>query len=242
MKTFLLILLIAFIAFLVFTLYFARKYATPFKFYTVIGKPGSGKTTMMVKLAHKYRKKGWTVYANVEIPGTYYIPDSDITKVELKRKSLLLIDEIALIWSSRNFKKFGDDERSWWKLFRHRQLRIYGFSQSVDFDKTIRLLATEIWVLCCYFGIYSVAKKVKRKFPVVSKDSEGESQITDEYSITPFFMAPFGARMYTFIPRWAKYFNSFDAPPLPEKEFRYVPVPDLKILRKEKKNHFFKKK
>ena len=179
----------------------------------------------MVKLAYKYRKKGYTVYANVDIPGTYRVNDSDITKYQLKRKSVLLIDEIALIWSNRNFKKFTDEDRAWWKLYRHRELIIYAFSQAMDADKTVRLLCSKIFTVQNYFGIYTVLKEVKRKFPVISKDHDGESQITEEYKLSPFFLAPFGARMYTFIPRWAKYFNSFDAAPLPEKEFRFIDMP-----------------
>ena len=36
-----------------------------------------------------------------------------------------------------------------------------------------------------------------------------------------FFWA--GSRTLTFIPHWAKYFDSFAAPPLKEKEFEIVP-------------------
>lgn len=226
------------VIFIVFTIYWAKRFKPKYTFTFIIGKPGSGKTTLMTKLAFKYIKKGWTVYANVEIPGTYTIPDSDITKVALQPDSVLLIDEIALIWSNRNFKTFTDEARSWWKLYRHRKLKIFAFSQSLDADKSIRLLATKLYCLVNYFGIYSVAKEVKRKFPVISKDAQGESQITDEYKVSPFFTAPFGGRMYTFIPRWAKYFDSFDAPPLPEKEFRYIPIPDIKnTLKKGKRKH-----
>ena len=79
----LIFLLIVLAIFIAFTIFFALKYRSPYKFYHVIGKPGSGKTTTMVKLAYKYNKKGYTVYANVDIPNTYRIEDSDITKYEL---------------------------------------------------------------------------------------------------------------------------------------------------------------
>lgn len=211
--------------FAIFTFYFSIRFRPKYKFYHCIGKPGSGKTTTMVKLAHKYNKKGYTVYANVDIPGTYRIEDSDITKYELKRNSVLLIDEIGLIFDNRNYKNFTPDQRDWWKLYRHRKLIIWSFSQDMDIDKKVRKLLTDIFVVVNYFGIYTVLKKVKRKFPVISKDHDGESQITDEYRVSPFITAPFGGRIYVFIPRWARLFDSFSAKPLPEKEFRFVPSP-----------------
>lgn len=236
------------ILFILFTAYFAIKYNSPYKFYHVIGKPGSGKTTTMVKLAYKYVKKGYTVYANVDIPNTYRIDDSDITKYELKPKSVLLIDEIGLIFDNRNFKNFTPEQRDWWKLYRHRKLIIWSFSQDMDVDKKVRKLLSSIFVCVNYFGIYTVLKKVKRKFPVISKDHDGESQITDEYLVSPFITAPFGGRIYVFIPRWAKYFNSFEAKPLPEKEFRFVEPPDkifgkrLKKKEKTRKKKIFKRR
>ena len=37
-------------------------YRNPYKLYMVFGKKGSGKTTLMTKLAIQYQKKGWDVY------------------------------------------------------------------------------------------------------------------------------------------------------------------------------------
>ena len=42
------------------------KYRNPYKLYMVFGKKGSGKTTLMTKLAFQYRKKGWKVYSDRE--------------------------------------------------------------------------------------------------------------------------------------------------------------------------------
>lgn len=231
---FLIFILFLVLAFAVFTAYYAFRFRNRFTFNFIIGKPGTGKTTTMVKLAHEYTKKGWTVYANVDIPNTYRIDDSDITKYELKEYSVLLIDEIALIFNNRNFAKFTDEQRRWWKTYRHRKIKIYAFSQALDVDKSVRLLLTKIYICVNYFGVYTILKEVKRKFPVISKDKEGESQITDEYRVSPFFMAPFGARKFVFIPRWAKYFNSFEVEKLPVKEFQFIEKPITKKLLKKK--------
>ncbi len=58
---------------IVFFAYHFFKYRNPYKLFMVFGKKGSGKTTLMCKMALKYRKKGWHVYSNVHIPGTYLL-------------------------------------------------------------------------------------------------------------------------------------------------------------------------
>ena len=63
---------------------FARlfmKYRNPYKLYMVFGKKGSGKTTLMTKLSIQYRKKGWNVYCDRELPGCYRFDTSDFGRV-----------------------------------------------------------------------------------------------------------------------------------------------------------------
>ena len=58
-------------AFILFIGYHVIKYRNPYKLYMVFGRKGSGKTTLMNKLAQQYLKKGWSVYSNSDIPGCY---------------------------------------------------------------------------------------------------------------------------------------------------------------------------
>ena len=82
---------------IVFFAYHFFKYRNPYKLFMVFGKKGSGKTTLMCKMALKYRKKGWHVYSNVHIPGTYHFDTVDIGVAHFPENSILLIDEVGLV-------------------------------------------------------------------------------------------------------------------------------------------------
>ena len=70
---------------------------------------------------------------------------------------------------------------------------------------------------------------------VVSAGENSESRIADELKLTPFFMAPFGARKYCFIPRWSKWFNSFDAIRHPEMPYEVIEKKNEKVPKFVKK-------
>ena len=98
----------------------------------VFGKKGSGKSTLMCKLALKYTKKGFKVYCNSYIPGTYYFDAADVGFYHFPEKSVLLIDEVGMIWDNRDFKSFKKEVRDYFKLQRHYKHIVYLFSQSFD--------------------------------------------------------------------------------------------------------------
>lgn len=120
-----------------FIAYHLIRYRNPYKLYMVFGKKGSGKSTLMVKLAIKYRKKGFNVYCNTLIPGTYYIDTEDIGLVDIPPNSVLMIDEVGMIWDNRDFKNFKNYIRDYFKLQRHYRHVVYLFSQSFDIDKKL---------------------------------------------------------------------------------------------------------
>lgn len=235
MITFLWIIIGLLLAFTIFTAIFAIKYHNKYRMYMCIGKPGAGKSTTMVKLAYEYNKKGMTVYTTSYIPGTYHIDVADLCKVELKPDSVLMIDEASTVYDNRNFKKFTEEQRDYWVQYRHRKIIVWFFSQDFNIDLKLRRLVHKLYCCINYFGVYTVLKEVKRKFPVITQDQTGESQITDTYVVSPFILAPFGARKFVFIPRWARFFNSFETKPLAIKDFKFVDYPDWY------KKHFKKK-
>ena len=63
-----------------YVLYHVIAYRNPYKLYMVFGNKGSGKTTLMTKLALQYKKKGWNVYCDREIPGCYLFKTEDFGK------------------------------------------------------------------------------------------------------------------------------------------------------------------
>lgn len=58
---------------------------------------------------------------------------------------------------------------------------------------------------------------------LVKPMGDSPSRIDEELRYDFLLFAPFGARMLTFIPKWAKYFDSHNCPVLPDANWRYVP-------------------
>lgn len=211
--------------FFLFILIFLRKksieYSNPFKLIMIVGKKGSGKSTDICKLNMKYRKKGWTTYCTEPVPDSYQVDPGNIGYVEFEPNSVLFIDEIGIIWHSRDFKKFAKEVREWFKLQRHRHIIVYCYSQSFDIDKSLRDLCDEIWIAKKLFGLFTVKKKVIKEIGIVEATAEGESRFVDNLKVVPWIIP--GSRKFTYIPKYARYFDSFAAPPLTRMQFKYNP-------------------
>lgn len=199
-----------------------KRYINPYKLIMVFGKKGSGKSTLLVKTAYQYLAKGWTVYTTEPLPGCIKLDYTDIGYVHLERNSVLLVDEVGMIWDNRKFKTFSDQVRDWFKLQRHYGVRVYLFSQAFDVDKKIRDLVDEFYLCSCVGRVFSYAKRIRRKIVLTAPTAEAPSKIADQLVFDSILYAPFGSRKFTFIPRWAKYFSSFAAADLPEQPFEIV--------------------
>lgn len=211
----------------VFIAYHIIKYRNPYKLYMVFGKKGSGKTTLMTKLALKYLKRGWSVYCDREIPGCYLFDTADFGKIRFPDNSLVLVDEVGLVWDNRNFKNFPEHVKVYFKYQRQYRNVVYLFSQSFDVDKKIRDLTDHLYIVSNLFNCLSVARRVTKRITVVHADraADGESRIVDDYSIDSLLLAFFGSVRITYIPRYVKYFKSFDPPQLPQ--LSGDPLPEL---------------
>lgn len=222
--------------------YLSIKYRNPYKLIFVFGKKGAGKTTMLTMLAYKYRKKGVKVYCNTEIPGTWLIDAADIGFYKFDENSVIMIDEVSLIWDNRNFKSFKPEVAKFFRLQRHHKLTVYMFSQTFDVDLKIRNLCDKMYMLQNFAGWLSYCKEIRRKLVVVKPSETSESRIADELVIPPWFLAIFGTRKFIFVPRWARYFDShLIEEPLPEKEYQFQPYakghdPAKKLLQRNKSN------
>lgn len=215
----------------VFLGYHVIKYRNPYKLYMVFGKKGSGKTTLMTKLALKAQKKGWKVYCDREIPGCYQFRTSDFGKIRFPENSLILVDEVGLVWDNRNFKNFPEHVKVYFKYQRQYKNTVYLFSQSFDVDKKIRDLTDHLYVVSNLLNCFSIARRVTKKITIVHADrsSQGESKIADDYNLDSLLLAPFGSVRITYIPKYVKYFKSYDPPELPPFQGERLPL----ITRKE---------
>lgn len=209
--------------------FLTRKYVNPYTLTFIFAKKGQGKSTLLTKLALQHLKRGWTVYSTDPIPGCYYVPVEDVGYYEFEPHSLLIIDEIGMIWDNRNFKKFPVEVRDWFKLQRHRQVKVICASQSFDVDKKIRDLADNMFLLQKKFRVFSWGKRILKVLDIVEADgnTQSESRIVDQLKFDSLFFFWAGSRTLTFIPHWVKYFDSFAAPELDHKEWELYELPPL---------------
>lgn len=219
------LLCIAVFGFLLGFHFLTRKYLNPYKLIFIFAKKGQGKSTLLTKMALNHLKHGWTVFSTDPIPGCYLIRPEEIGYYELPWHSLLIIDEIGMIWDNRDFKNFSNAVRDWFKLQRHRGVKVICASQSFDVDKKIRDLADDMFLLQKTFRVFSYGKRILKILDIVEAngDHNSESRIVDQLKFDSILFFWAGSRTLTFIPHWTKYFDSFSAPPLKQKEFEIVP-------------------
>lgn len=221
-------------------IYMSRKYSNPYKLIMVFGQKGAGKTTYLCKLTQTFLKKGRPVYSTCDMPGAYKIEGTDVGRVQFPPGSVILMDEVGMLYDNRNWKNgnMTSEVRDYFKLQRHYKHTVYLFSQAFDVDVKLRNLTDYMYMLVNFFGFLTVGKQIRRHFVVVKPMGDAESRIADEYIISPFLMTPFGARIFVYIPKWCKLFDSHEAPELPHKDFMKVPYPDGVTVTKKGKIRF----
>lgn len=195
---------------LVVTMYYAVKYSNPYKLIFIFGKKGTGKTTTLTKLAHSYSKHGWQVYSTENVPFAKTFEPANFGSYRFPPNSCVLCDEVSLIWGNRDFKTFQKCVERQFRLQRHDRLRIYLFSQTFDVDVKIRNLADSMYLATKLFNCVTWLKAIDKSVVLTKSDSSGQSRIAEDLKFLPFLGWPFGTRMAIFIPRWARYFDSFD--------------------------------
>lgn len=216
--------------------FLTRKYVNPYKLTMIFGKKGAGKSTLMVRLAYQYLSSGWDVYCTERLDGCYFIDYNDIGFKNIPPRSVLLIDEAGMVWDNRNFKNFKTEVRDWFKLQRHYKVKVILFSQTFDIDKKLRDLTDDMYLCANIARVFSWAKRIRRKVVLTKPQGDSPARIDEELRFDSFLFWPLGSRILTFIPRYARYFNSHSCPILPDKEFEYNPPLNIpKSLRKAEK-------
>lgn len=207
---------------------YVRRFRNPYKLIMVFGKKGCGKSTTMMKLCLNHLKKGWTVYATEKIPGAHFISPEQVGFVHLEPNSVLLVDEVGMIWDNRNFKSFKPEVRDFFKLQRHYRVKCYLFSQTFDIDKKLRDLTDEMYLLVNVLGIFSYGKRILKRIVLNDSTADAPSSIAENLAFDSILWFWAGSRSLTFIPKWAKFFDSFSTPELERVELPFNPPPELK--------------
>lgn len=229
-------LILAFLVVVFLFMLYAYKYRNPYKLIMIFGKKGSGKTTLLTKLTLRYLKKGIPVYSNVYIPGAYLFNPLDIGFKDIPPNSVIMIDEVGLIWDSRDFKSFKKEYRDYFKYQRQYRHTVYLLSQTFDIDKKLRDLTDQMYLIRCYFNVFSVARRINKSITIVHADSgTGESHLADDMQFDTLLLFWAGAVKVTFIPKYSIYFKSFNPPKLPPGEYALCPLPELPYSNRREK-------
>ena len=194
-----------------------RKFLNPYKLYLVFGKKGSGKSTYLVKLARQHLKRGWIVYTNMDelcMPGVRHFNIQHLGDFVPEARSLLLLDEVGMIWDNRDYKVFKPCVRDFFKLQRHYHVKVYMASQTFDVDKKLRDLCDGMFLHTNFLRVFTLGKRIVRKVVLTQSTSEAESRISED-----LVMLPFWDWTFTYIPRWAKYFDSHSIPDKPTLQY-----------------------
>lgn len=205
------------------------RFRNPYKLIMLFGKKGSGKNTLLTKLSVKYNKMGYHVFSDSEIYNTYKLDTNWIGKFDFPENSVLMVSEAGITWDNRNFKSFSSEVRNFFKLQRHKKVIVYLASQSFDVDKKLRDLTDRMYLIVNYMGIFSVAKSINKSISIhnASDENNGESFLTETYS----FGFPW-EWIFTYIPRWIPFFNSFECESFPPAErSRYMFTDEAELYR-----------
>ena len=201
-----------------------RRFLNPYKLFMIFGKKGSGKSTYLVRLSRKYLKKGWNVYTNMDdlmLPGVRRFNLTHLGNFVPSANSVLLLDEIGMVWDARDFAKFPTSVRDFFKLQRHYRVLCYMASQSFDVDKKLRDLTDGMFLHVNRFRVFSIGRRIARTVTLTAPDRDQGSHIVDALRFTPFWQWTI-----TYIPKYAKYFDSHIIPAKPQLTYQTVSGPE----------------
>ncbi len=164
----------------------------------VVGQIGAGKSAYSVKMARRALRCGHPVYSTDYILGCNKFDVAWLADMKCPESSLLIIDESALKFNSREFAKISKNVLAYFKKCRHFHNDVILISQTFsDTDKQIREIATKVLFLR-KLGFFTIPVKVKGDISIGD-----DGQPTMKYKIGKFGMP--------FIPALqGKYYDSWE--------------------------------
>lgn len=200
------ITVIAIFAFNIYT----QKFYNPYKLILYYGKKGCGKSTVAQKLIWQHYRKGWNIYVNngdSDFRLATQIDASKLWEVEFKPHSLLVIDEVNLLWDNRQFKSFPKELLAWFRLQRHHKVKCILFSQTADADKKIRDLTDRVYLVKRWFQVLICCvpyeKDIVYREPKKEFDASGFMDVFEKRSFGPIGCT------FCWLPKWVKFHDSF---------------------------------
>lgn len=185
-------------------------YKNDHKLLVLMGKKGSGKTTLSARFAIEHLRKKLPVFSDNPLYGCYKLDKNWCGRNDFPDDSLLIFDEGMIEFDNRKFSTFSDALRDFFIMQRHDRISVIILCQDFLIDKKIRSLTDAIYVCVNYFNVLTIAKKVHKGIALAT-DSEGQGSIGESY--TWEFPTSW---LFCFIPRWVRFFDSFRTEPKPK--------------------------
>ena len=114
------------------------------------------------------------------------------------------------------------------------------FSQTFDIDKKLRSLTDDLFLVKNVARVFCWCKRIRKWPDLKQADGESEARIVDMIQYETILLWPFGSRHLVYIPKWSRYFKSYNPPPLPIIPHEYKWDPDRAprwLIRKLSKEH-----
>lgn len=160
----------------VFLVFYVRKISgyckNPYTLRLIVGSKGSGKSLLLSKICNEF---DGPIYSNMGIG--YELPP-DYWNHSFPQGSLIVIDEIGVIHSNRDFKSMPYQCIEWYKMQRKNRLTVVCSSQTMDVDKKIRDLCDRIIVVNRY-NFICVARAYVAKISIVQTPEGGHDLVND---------------------------------------------------------------
>lgn len=190
-----------------------KKYINPYKLVMVFGKKGSGKTTFLIKQGIYYQKKGYAVYTNIDdctLPNIRIIDINDLGNFVPEQNSVLLLDEAGIIFDNRNWKRFTEEKRDFFKYQRHYKVICFLASQTYDIDSKLRDLCDSLILVQNIGIVYTLVRPIRKAITLTEAVAEGESRIAENLK----FKSPLSWKIFKNI-KYSRYFDSYVIPEKP---------------------------
>lgn len=188
---------------------YTMKFYNPYTLTLIYGKKGCGKSTIAQKYIYKHYKRGWNIYYNKgdsTFPMGTAIDASRLWEVNFPPRTLLIIDEVNLLWDNRQFKTFPKELGEWFRTQRHHKVKCILFSQTADADKKIRDLTDRVYLCKRWFQVLIVCTPYEKSIEYREPKGDTPAGFMDVYR-----KISFGPILCTFawLPKWVKFHDSF---------------------------------
>lgn len=201
---------------------YSKRWNNPFTLTFIFGRKGSGKSTLMTKMMLRDIRHGWTVYTDmdgIKIPGVRLFKLSELSLSAPPPKSSVYLDEVGLSMDNRNFKNFTEGLRDFYALQRHYKIKVVVNSQAFDVDKKVRDRTDHFLYQTKIAGTIGITRPIVQ----VLKPNDLSSPNNDSPIIPSYKWGSLLQWHITWIPKYAKYFDSFSIVPRPETKYSVIP-------------------